>query len=384
MKSLVAFSFLVLACLPFALRAQSVDPAFQRGAEAFKAGQLDIAATEFSRSIESAPRFAQAYFNLGLVRLQQNRTSDAASLFSKTLQLRPDLRGAHLFLGIAEYRLDRYAEAATALKRAAEMEPNNPEVAMWLGIASLASGDAGPAVSSLEKAAKLKPNDVDVLYHLGRAYMQLSKETYERMYQADPDSWRVHQVLAQSYEEADRMEDAQKECRKAIELRPHERGLHQQLGDIFWKQNRLSEAEAEFQAELQVDPQNLTSMYKLAAVSTEQAKPQVAVDLLSKVLETHPDSREAHYQIGRAEAQLGNNPAAIKDFRAVTSLTGPVEPEIVRQSYYQLAQLYRRSQQPEQARLALDSFKRLKEDSDAQHEAKLNDKMKRASESQAQ
>ena len=381
MKSLVAF---LLACGSPALFSQVADAAFQRGAEALRAGQLDAAAAAFTESIQASPRFAQAYFNLGLVRFQQQRTADAAPLFVKSLELRPDLRGADLFLGISEYRLDKYGEAAVALKHAAEREPSNPEVAMWLGIAELASGDASGAVVNLEKASKLKPGNVDVLYHLGRAYMQMSKEAYERMYQADPNSWRVHEVLAQSFEEADRMEDAEKECRKAIELKSDERGLHQELGDIFWKQNRLDEAEAEFQRELQNDPENLTAMYKLAAVSTERAKPQVAIDLLSKVLVTHPDSREAHYQIGRAEAQLGNNEAAIRDFKAVTELTGPVEPEIIRQSYYQLAQLYRRSQKTDEAQLALTTFKRLKQEADEQHQMKLDDKMKRSTEGSAQ
>ena len=360
------------------------DVAFQNGTAALRSGNLDVAATEFAKAIEAKPRFAQSYFNLGLVRLQQNLPDEASVAFSKSLELNRDLRGASLFLGISLYRLDKYHDAAVALQRAVEAEPSNFEALMWLGIAELASGDASPAIAHLEKASKFKPNDPDVLYHLGRAYMQMSKETYEHLYQADPNSWRVHQVLAQSFEEADRMEDAEKECRAAIALRPHEAGLHQQLGDIFWKQNHLDGAEAEFQQELEVDPENLTAMYKLAAVSTERAKPQVAVDLLTKVLAKHPDSREAHYQLGRAESQLGNNDAAIKDFSSVVKLTGPVEPEIIRQSYYQLSQLYRRSQRPEEARLALNSFVKLKREADAQNETKLQDKLKRTTEPQAQ
>ncbi len=380
-RSLVA-CFVVL--LPALLGAQNGDVSFNRGTAALRGGHLDEAAAAFDSSIAAAPKFAQSYFNLGLVRLQQGRPADAVPLFAKSLELKPDLRGANLFLGIAEYRLDKYADATASLKRAVRLEPANSEVQMWLGISALASGDASTAVASLEAASKLRPANVDVLYHLGRAYMQMSKETYERMYQTDPKSWRVHQVLAESFLQADRMEEAEKECRLAIEAKPDEPGLHQQLGDIFWKQNRLSEAQAEFASELKVNPENLTSMYKLAAVSTESAQPQVAIDLLKKVLATHPDSREAHYQMGRAEGQLGNTSEAIHEFTAATTLAGPVEPEIVRQSYYQLSQLYRRNQDLQAAQQALSSFKRLKQEADEQHEAKLNDKMKRSVEGQVE
>ncbi|MGI8960869.1 MAG: tetratricopeptide repeat protein [Bryobacteraceae bacterium] len=255
---------------------------------------------------------------------------------------------------------------------------------MWLGLAELASGDAGSAVANLEKASKLKPDNVDVLYHLGKAYMQLSKETYEHMYQADPKSWRVHQVLSQSFEQAERLEDAAKECQQAIDLKPNEPGLHQQLGDIYWKQNHLDKAETEFESELKLNPENFTAMYKLGTVSIERSKPEMAAELLTQVLKKHPESRDAHYELGRAEAQLGNNEAAIRDFVAVVNGRGEAGPDTVRQSYYQLSQLYRRSQRPDESRLALNSFLRLKQEADAQQDQKLQDKLKRSAEPQVQ
>jgi tetratricopeptide (TPR) repeat protein len=357
---------------------------FREGTEAMRQGRLDAAADDFSRCISLSPNFAQSYFNLGLVRLQQARPEDSAALLKKSLELNPKLRGADLFLGIAQYRLDRYEEAVKSLRVAAKSEPSNPEALMWLGIAELAAGDARAAIENLQAASQLNANQVDVLYHLGKAYMQLSKQTYERMYQADPKSWRVHQVLSQSFEQADRLDDAAKECLEAIAIAPGEPGLHQQLGDIYWKQNYLDKAAAQFESELQSNPQNLTAMYKLAVVSIERSKPQAAAELLAEVLRKHPESREAHYQMGRAEAQSGQSEAAIRDFSAAASGSGEVDSEILRQSYYQLSQLYRRAQRPEEARFALNSFLRLKQQADAQQDKKLQDKLKRSTESQPQ
>ena len=149
--------------------------------------------------------------------------------------------------------------------------------------------------------------------------MLLSREIYEHMYQVNPDSWRVHQVLAQAFLEADRLEDAVKECQDAIRLKPDEPGLHAELADIYWKQNHLEQTEAEFQTELKIDPLNVDSMYKLGMVSIERSKPAVAEHLLTKVLEYHPGSPEARYQLGRAQAQLGENQSAAKNFAAVVA-----------------------------------------------------------------
>lgn len=369
---------------PTSLQAQneSFEQRFQDGTEAMRSGQLDRAAEDFDKCIAADPNFAQSYFNLGLVRLEQGRSRDAAELFRKTSEVKPGLRGADLFLGIAEYRLDHYASSVAALKRAVQLEPSNPQALLWLGIAELETDDASSAVSNLEKALRLKPNDTDILYHLGRGYMQLSKETYERMYKSDPKSWRVHQVLAESFEEADRLDDAVKECQEAIRLKPSEPGLHQLLGGIYWKQNNLEKAEAEFQEELKIDPQNFAAMYKLASVSIERSKPQIGVELLQVFLREHPESRDAHYQLGRAEAQLGQNDVAIREFSAAAHGTGPIEPETLQQSYYQLAQLYRRAQRLDESRIALNTFVRLKQEADAQQDQKLQDKLKRATEQQ--
>jgi tetratricopeptide (TPR) repeat protein len=150
------------------------------------------------------------------------------------------------------------------------------------------------------------------------------------------------------------------------------------LGNIYWEGNHLEDAEAEFTQELKISPQDFTVMYDLAAVSVERSKPQAAVDLLRPVLAVHPESRKAHYQMGRAQAQLGHNDSAIDEFSAVVKSAGPLDPEIERQSYYQLAQLYRREQKMEESRVALNEFLRLKQEADAQQNRKLEDKLKRS------
>src|SRR5579884_1632692 len=208
---------ILLTSLPsLAAQANSFESVFRHGTEAMREGKLDLAADDFSQAIKLNPSFAEAYFNLGLVKVQQAHYGDAVEFLSRSVALKPRLRGANLFLGIALYREDQYSKAVTALKRETEIDPLNAQAFMWLGIAQLASGDALSASTSLDKAAQLKPGDVDILYHRGRAHMLVSKDSYEQMYKLAPDSWRVHQVLAQSFAEADRLDDAIAEAQLAI------------------------------------------------------------------------------------------------------------------------------------------------------------------------
>ncbi len=359
-----------------------IEKTFRLGTEALRNGQLDEAAADFSQAIASAPTFAEAHFNLGLARFQQGRFDEAITSLTRSLVLRPTLRGANLFLGIAQYRNNDFDKASISLSREIRLDPKSADAFMWLGVVQLTRGNPAAAVANLEKASQLRPKDVDILYHLGRAHMLVSMKNYEDMYEAAPDSWRVHQVLAQSYVEAGRLDEAALECQKAIQAKPQEPGLHEALADVYLKKNDLVQAEAEYQNELKISPRSLATIYGLAVVSIDRSKPEVAAELLRQVLQREPDSANVHYQLGRAEAQLGNTSEAIRNFSAVVAQSEQADSETLRQSYFQLAQLYRRARQPEESRAALDTFLKLKQQADARGQQKLRDKLKRAPEGQ--
>ena len=381
LKRLLAFlaaPALLLFPLHLSAQQEEFEKSFNEGVQAMRSGDWAAASASYSRAAKLEPASAEAHFNLGLALLEQSHLQDALQDLTRAATLSPRLKGPHLFMGIAHYRLNRYPMAIEALRKETQIDPKNAKSWMWLGVTQLAAGDAEGASASLDKAARLNPSDVDILYHRGRAHMLVSKNSYEEMYQEDPNSWRVHQALAQSFVEADRLDDAAQECQSALNQRPSEPGLHEQLADIYWKQNQLEKAEAAFQEELKIDPESVSSRYKLAVVSLERSKPEQTVALLGQVLQESPDYRDAHYERGRAEAQLGQVNDAIADFKAEVAKGEKADHESVRQSYYQLAQLYRRAQQPEASKVALDAFLKMKQEEDVTQAQRLRDKLKRS------
>lgn len=359
----------------------SFERSFNEGAAAMHSADWQAAVDAFSQATKIQPQSAEAHFNLGLAQMQLQHLPEAEAEFRDAVRLSPHMKGPHLFLGVACYRSNDFPTAIEALRRETQIDANNAKAFMWLGVAQLAAGDDPAAALTLDKAAQLNPKDVDILYHRGRAHMLVSKESYEQMYQAGPNSWRVHQALAQSFVEADKLEDAAHECQTALNMQPDEPGLHEELADIYWKQNQLDKAEAAFQDELKIDPNSISSMYKLAVVSIERSKPEVTVTLLTEVLRRAPQYRDSYYEKGRAEAQLGQLQAAIEDFKAEAAMGVHADVESRRQSYYQLAQLYRRAQQPEESKAALDMFMRLKQQDDRAQAQRLQDKLSRGAES---
>ncbi len=338
-------------------------------------GRLEEAGAAFENITHNVPTFVGAHFNLGLVREEQGRFEDAVASLKKAVGLNPRLRGANLFLGIAHYRLNQYEPAISALRLEIKLSPGDPKAWMWLGVVELAREQPEEAAVALDKAAKLAPNDVDILYHRGHAHLLVSKLSYERMLHADPDSWRVRQVLAQADAEADRDADAVSEFQAAIKAAPQQPGLHEQLGTEFWKLNKMEEAQAEYKQELVIDPHSLLATYKLGSLLVESAKPEEGKPLIEAALRQDPNLKEAYYYLGRAHMQLGNESEALEALKKAVTINS--NSEILAQAWYQLAIVYRRMHRMEEAKQALATFQKLKDQESEHHQKVLEEKLRK-------
>jgi tetratricopeptide (TPR) repeat protein len=373
----LALVLLVLALSP-PLRAQlspAIETRFYEASEAMRQGQLEQAAEGFSSVVKVSPTFAEAYLNLGLVREEQGRHSEAIGNFQKALQIKPRLRGANLFLGIAEFRINHLDLALTALNKETAANPKDANAWMWVGVVAMEKGDGEHAADALDKAAKLAPDNVDILYHRGRAHLFVSNESYSRMFKADPKSWRVRQLLAEANADAERHMDAIAEYQAAIKLAPNEPRLHEELGTEFRIAGKIPEAEEAYRQELEIDPDNVVAKYKLGVIVTERGDARTGKQLIEEALRVRPNLRNADYNLGRAEMLLGNDAAAVEDFQR--AIKADSDPDILELAWYQLGIVYRRLHRTEDARQALATFQRLKDES-TESENKLFEKRRGA------
>lgn len=366
--TLAAFATLFTAS-PLCMSAQSASPPpeFGQATEAMHAGRLDDAAAGFAAAVKRQPSFAEAHFNLGLVDEELGKYDDAAASLRQALRLKPRLRGANLFLGIAEFRLNHLDEAAAAVQKETTAFPNDASSWMWLGVVRLSQDRPEDAATALDKAAKLSPDDPDILYHRGRAHLLVSKNSYAHMFKVNPSSWLVHRVLAQANAEADRHVEAIIEYEAAIKLAPTQPGLHEELGTEYRAVNKIPEAEQAFARELELDPHNILARYKLGALEVEKGDGAKGKELIEAAQKEKPDLIHLDYNLGRAEALLGNDSEAAGHFeRAVKT---DRDPEVVEQAWFQLGTAYRRLHRMDEARQAMATYQQLK-DADAQKSQK--------------
>jgi len=231
---------------------------------------------------------------------------------------------------------------------------------MWLGVVDLARDQPEDAANALDKAAQLAPDNTDILYHRGQAHLLVSKNSYARMFKADPKSWRVHQVLAQANAEAERYLDAIAEYESAIKLAPQQPGLHEELGSEYRNAGKMDEAEAAFERELEIDPHNILARYKLGVLFVEKGDAVKGKPLIEAAAHEKPGLRHLDYNLGRVDMLLGKDVAAAEHLQRATS--APADPDVLEQTWYQLGIVYRRLHRMDEAQQAMVTFQRLKDE----------------------
>jgi tetratricopeptide (TPR) repeat protein len=176
---------------------------------------------------------ARAYFNLGLLAMQDTPGRDASGRAAEWLEaaasIDPSFPRVQSALGVAYFNARRFQDAAAALARAIEREPgdagskrmlalslinteawekavpllrddperaSNAQVQLAYGVALARTGRVQDAVEPLEAAARLAPELPDVRLELGRVYEALGRaeqarrsfEAFERLKDKPPGS----------------------------------------------------------------------------------------------------------------------------------------------------------------------------------------------------
>ena len=98
---------------------------------------------------------------------------------------------------------------------------------------------------------------------LAQAYRKAAESFYERIEKLNPDSYRAHQLEAESLAWRGQGQKAILEYRKALERKPDLEGAHRGIADLYWEQGALGRASKEYEAELRLFPLDDHSQLKV-------------------------------------------------------------------------------------------------------------------------
>lgn len=342
---LLAMASLFAASRPAAGQATGDAQLMLEAKQAEERHDFQAAAGIYQQILKTRPHQPDVLQKLGLVYYLSGRYAQAIPPLKEAAQLDPSLWGADLFLGISFYRSGNFAGAAAALRQTLALQPDLPEAQYWYGSTLAAQGDPESAVPYLRRAAASPRTSLDAQAQLADAYQAAARSYDQKVMTLDPNSYRAHQLKAESLAWQGRDSAALLEYQRALDLKPDLEDAHRAIGAIYWQQRNFDQAARQFEAELKLNPLDSLSNLRLGEFWLAKEQPGKAGDYIRSAIANHTaKSGEAWHFLGIADLNQKRFTQAIEDLEQAVRVD-PREPS----NHQVLIQLYEQTGKPDLA-----------------------------------
>ncbi len=292
--------------------------------------------------------------------LKQAAMEIQISILKDKLQQVPDRLNSYKFLTSAYGFLEDFDQAIHYCRLVIEFDSAPLEGYLTLGYLYRRANRSAEAMAAYEKALSLDPNNSQAYNNLGALYEESNRyddarEAYEQAIIFDPDLAMPHHNLAGIHEKAKAFDEALVEYQLALQLDSEYSDTYLRMSKLFLKMGKIAPATQTLKALLAIDPEHPEALSSLAVLQMEQgpkAKPQTFVDNtpfkedetdpryfyniaivaaqksnyeqavghFNRALELRPEYINALIGLGACYQALGNNKAAITQYKKVLVL----------------------------------------------------------------
>jgi tetratricopeptide (TPR) repeat protein len=247
-----------------------------------------------------------------------------------------------------------YPRAVQRAEARLRLYPRDVPVRVMLARVELAQGQPLKAFEELKKALEFDPKNIDALYYLSFVSRELSRSEYQRLFSLAPDSFRVHQLLAEAALGAENPSEAENQFNKALEREPKSVEVLMGLGELKRSQSKFDEAIEYYALAEKNGPLNYDIAYGLGACYTYKQEYSQAIEWLRKAAALEPNIAAGRFALANALFQEGQFEAAIPELQESLRL----EPRM-RQAYFLLGRAFSKLGRPEDARAAIKKLDEL-------------------------
>lgn len=209
---------------------------------------------------------------------------------------------------------ERYSQLAKCATRV--LTPQFlPDLRIRVASALVQAGEYESSLKILTSLPISQNRSSEASYWRARCYEKLATAAYLELYQSNPNSYRVHQLLGDLASTRDDDGKAIEEYRAAIALNPDGPNLHYSLGHLLWKDLKVEEGRVELEAELQMNPRHAGALHDLGNTFLLEHQAEKALPLLKRAEIADPANPDIHRDLGTAYTQLKDYAKAEAEYK---------------------------------------------------------------------
>jgi tetratricopeptide (TPR) repeat protein len=307
----------------------------------------------------ASPKADQELWNRAMQEYTEQHYSVAAAGLKTWLRQNPENGNGWAVLGLSEFALQDFDNALIHLERGAKLglnsSPESLQSARYTyGILLIHAGEFDRASDALISALGTGPLDEKVEYGLGLALLhrpEIPGQENQQEVGLISAAGKIATLLRSSQYDA-----AFPQFQQLLKQNPSVPFLHYAYGTALVAVSEFEEASAQMQAERAISPTSELPCIRLASIALRQHNSTDAVTWSQRAVLLAANSAEAHYLLGRASFESGDNITALRELETASKLS-PASPEI----HFNLAKAYARAKMPEKADRERATFSQLNE-----------------------
>lgn len=262
---------------------------------------------------------ADAEFRRGMAHSAAGQWVEAGKKFEAVLKLAPRRADAYLSLAYVAQKRGQPAEAERHYRKALKAAPGNALVLQAWGHFLAQHKRYAEAERALIEATNRSPLSLDSFLELGRFYTETMNkpgkavEVYRKAVTTNRLSWRAHHALSVALRNTDSLEDALQTMEEARRLAPGNPIPAYELGRLYEATRAYEKAVSSFDAAIQADAAHGPARLARANIlRTGLRHGQEAIKAYRDLIEIEPQNAQAHYGLGLALKDLGENGHAVE------------------------------------------------------------------------
>jgi tetratricopeptide (TPR) repeat protein len=304
---------------------------------------------------------AQAFYNLGVISVQNNQLPEALENFAAAAAWKPNFPNLDRSWGIVAFRAGQFDKAIAPLARQTKANPQDNLARQMLGASYYFTKDFKDAVETLKPLAAAITGDAELAYFYAVSLIQLernqeAKLIFDKLALASQKNPETLTYAAQGFMLLGDYERAVKEFRAVSALTLNAPKANFFAGQGLIRLNRFDEAEKAFEQEIVINPADESAKYHLALTLIERKiRIDEAVKLLNEAIALRSNYADAHYQLGKIYNERGETEKAIERLEAAANADAKKD-----YIHYQLSIAYRKAGRKTDADRALKLYQELK------------------------
>ncbi|HEV3443580.1 MAG TPA: tetratricopeptide repeat protein [Gemmataceae bacterium] len=278
---------------------RSAGSLLRRADQAAEHGDPARAASYLEQYLTIRPDDGAAMIRYGLL-LDRQATSlaDRSKAFVALRQgfrLQPERSDAGRRLAQLAMALGRHADARQALRTLLGASPENAELEEWCGLCELADKHYSEAIDYFTRAIRHGPERIDSYVQLAGIQHSLRKteqanEILDHMVAANVRSFQAYLARGKYRRETGSLAASAEDMSRALALAPQNADVLRANGDIAMAQDRLDEARRLLRQAIEASPHDARGYVALALVEQQAGKEKEAESVLRRGLKGVPET----------------------------------------------------------------------------------------------